>query len=49
MPRGKVECLEAKWNASFARQLRSKRQATLNHPSKSMSLGLSVPDSAILC
>jgi hypothetical protein len=40
--------LEARWNASFARWLRSRRRAALNQPLKSTSLGLSMPDSAIL-
>jgi hypothetical protein len=43
-----VGCLEARWKASFARQLRSRCQAALNQPLKSISLSLSVPDSVIL-
>jgi hypothetical protein len=42
------EHLEAKWKASLARWLRSRHRAALNQPSKSLSCGLSVPDSAIL-
>jgi hypothetical protein len=40
--------LEARWKASLARQLRSRRWVALNQPSKSLSCGLSMPDSAIL-
>jgi hypothetical protein len=40
--------LEARWKASFARQLRSRSWAALNQLLKSVSLGLSVPDSVIL-
>jgi hypothetical protein len=40
--------LEARWKTSFPRRLRSRCQAALNQPLKSVSLGLSVPDSAIL-
>jgi hypothetical protein len=40
--------LEARWKASFARRLRSRRQVALNQLLKSVSLSLSMPDSAIL-
>jgi hypothetical protein len=40
--------LEVRWKASFARQLRSRHQTALDKPLKSISLSLSVPDSAIL-
>jgi hypothetical protein len=40
--------LDARWKASFTRQLRSRRWAALNQPLKSVSLSLSMPDSAIL-
>jgi hypothetical protein len=39
--------LEARWKTLFARRLRSRRCAALNQPLKSMSPGLSMPDSAI--
>jgi hypothetical protein len=41
-------CLEARWKASFVRQFRSRCQVALNSPLKSISLSLSMPDSAIL-
>jgi hypothetical protein len=40
--------LDARWKASFTRQLRSRHWAALNQPLKSVSPGLSVPDLAIL-
>jgi hypothetical protein len=41
-------CLGARWKVSFTRWLRSRHLAVLNQLLKSISLGLSVPDLAIL-